>query len=205
MHVIASDKGQSRISDPRVEVDMRSQADSPQPSRHLRRISRGSSTQTPKDELEDRLFSPRLGPTSLGETRNSPGRGGNGEGRSRRQQVVSNWAEIQDHLQHLASAFTQSDTFRNLSQEIAGLKEEAREAGHRRGDRVYGDGNFGAASARTPDSGGETGVKWNARPTWGTQFVILSGRTFKNMYRNPGLLQAHYVISLLVAGELCIE
>jgi ABC-type multidrug transport system ATPase subunit len=36
---------------------------------------------------------------------------------------------------------------------------------------------------------------------WG-QFKILSGRTLKNLYRNPDLLQTHYVISI-VAAVVC--
>ncbi|KAJ3036219.1 hypothetical protein HDV00_002973 [Rhizophlyctis rosea] len=32
-----------------------------------------------------------------------------------------------------------------------------------------------------------------------TQFKILSGRTFKNLYRNPDLLRTHYIIAVLVA------
>ncbi|KAJ3297942.1 hypothetical protein HK104_011342 [Borealophlyctis nickersoniae] len=37
------------------------------------------------------------------------------------------------------------------------------------------------------------------RATWYTQFKILSNRTFKNLYRNPDLLQTHYAISIVVA------
>ncbi|KAJ3330156.1 hypothetical protein HDU76_006308 [Blyttiomyces sp. JEL0837] len=39
----------------------------------------------------------------------------------------------------------------------------------------------------------------STRATPWTQFKILSGRTFKNLYRNPNLLRTHYVISLFVA------
>jgi hypothetical protein len=88
-----------------------------------------------------------------------------------------------------------------LARDIAEMVEqasEARSAGSRSGGRVYGDGNFNGASLTEAADGLDS----NARPTWGTQFLILSGRTFKNMYRNPGLLLAHYVISLLVAGEI---
>ncbi|KAL2912287.1 FAD-dependent urate hydroxylase [Polyrhizophydium stewartii] len=38
-----------------------------------------------------------------------------------------------------------------------------------------------------------------ARASWWTQFRILSGRTFRNLYRNPDLLRTHYVISVVVA------
>lgn len=37
------------------------------------------------------------------------------------------------------------------------------------------------------------------RASWWTQFKILSGRTLKNLVRNPNLLLTHYVISVLVA------
>lgn len=39
------------------------------------------------------------------------------------------------------------------------------------------------------------------RASWGTQFQILSGRAFKNLYRDPALLTAHYVAAIVVARE----
>jgi hypothetical protein len=39
------------------------------------------------------------------------------------------------------------------------------------------------------------------RASWVTQFRILSGRAFKNMYRDPALLTAHYAASVVVAGK----
>ena len=39
------------------------------------------------------------------------------------------------------------------------------------------------------------------RASWVTQFRILSGRAFKNLYRDPALLAAHYIASIAVAGE----
>jgi len=35
--------------------------------------------------------------------------------------------------------------------------------------------------------------------SWPTQFRILSGRAFKNMYRDPALLMAHYILSIALA------
>lgn len=35
--------------------------------------------------------------------------------------------------------------------------------------------------------------------SWWTQFRILSGRAFKNLYRNPMLMLAHYVVSIVIA------
>jgi hypothetical protein len=39
------------------------------------------------------------------------------------------------------------------------------------------------------------------RANWGTQFRILSGRAFKNLYRDPALLAAHYLSSIALACE----
>ncbi|KIJ67151.1 hypothetical protein HYDPIDRAFT_109174 [Hydnomerulius pinastri MD-312] len=46
----------------------------------------------------------------------------------------------------------------------------------------------------------ETGmVRGRQRASWGTQFRILSGRAFKNLYRDPALLTAHYLSSVGLA------
>ena len=42
-----------------------------------------------------------------------------------------------------------------------------------------------------------TGYK---RASWWMQFRILSGRAFKNLYRNPMLMLAHYAISFILAS-----
>ena len=39
----------------------------------------------------------------------------------------------------------------------------------------------------------------NKRIGWLSQFVILSKRTFKNLYRNPMLMLTHYSIAILMA------
>ena len=39
------------------------------------------------------------------------------------------------------------------------------------------------------------------RASWGTQFRILSGRAFKNLYRDPALLAAHYISAVAIASE----
>lgn len=38
--------------------------------------------------------------------------------------------------------------------------------------------------------------------SWLMQFRILSGRAFKNLYRNPALLMTHYVSSIVLASKL---
>ena len=48
-------------------------------------------------------------------------------------------------------------------------------------------------------------IRGRRRASYATQFRILSGRAFKNLYRNPALLTAHYVSSLAIAREsVCI-
>jgi hypothetical protein len=42
-------------------------------------------------------------------------------------------------------------------------------------------------------------LRGHQRASWATQFRILSGRAFKNMYRDPALLTAHYTASVVVA------
>lgn len=44
-------------------------------------------------------------------------------------------------------------------------------------------------------------VRGRKRASWGMQFRILSGRAFKNLYRDPALLAAHYVASIVLACE----
>jgi hypothetical protein len=42
-------------------------------------------------------------------------------------------------------------------------------------------------------------VSSHERPHWFTQFRILADRTFKNLYRNPMLMFAHYTIAVVLA------
>ena len=42
-------------------------------------------------------------------------------------------------------------------------------------------------------------IRGRRRASYATQFRILSGRAFKNLYRNPALLGAHYVSSIFIA------
>jgi hypothetical protein len=47
-------------------------------------------------------------------------------------------------------------------------------------------------------------LRGRRRASWTTQFRILSGRAFKNLYRDPALLTAHYAASIAIASELTI-
>jgi predicted ATPase len=68
--------------------------------------------------------------------------------------------------------------------------------------------NNGTATPRGADGGAmrdvaeeSTVLRGRRRASWVTQFRILSGRAFKNLYRNPALLAAHYTAAIAIAGE----
>lgn len=57
---------------------------------------------------------------------------------------------------------------------------------------------LGARTAAASDIELLAGFK---RASWWTQFTILSGRAFKNLYRNPMLMLSHYAVSIIVASR----
>ena len=59
-----------------------------------------------------------------------------------------------------------------------------------------------AVSNELPDVILETSIlRGRKRASWGTQFRILSGRAFKNLYRDPALLAAHYLSAIALASK----
>lgn len=63
-----------------------------------------------------------------------------------------------------------------------------------------GNGN-GTTSNELPDVILETSMlRGRKRASWATQFRILSGRAFKNLYRDPALLTAHYTSAIALAS-----
>ena len=64
-----------------------------------------------------------------------------------------------------------------------------------------GDATGGVVSNELPDVVLETSIlRGRKGASWGTQFRILSGRAFKNLYRDPALLAAHYLAAIGLAG-----
>jgi hypothetical protein len=60
-----------------------------------------------------------------------------------------------------------------------------------------------SGAGQLPDVAVETSLlRGRKRASFGTQFRILSGRAFKNLYRDPALLMAHYLSSIGLACEL---
>jgi hypothetical protein len=56
-----------------------------------------------------------------------------------------------------------------------------------------------------PDVQAESEIRGRKRASLWTQFRILSGRAFKNLYRDPALLATHYIAAFvlaLIAGGL---
>ncbi|KAF8330210.1 hypothetical protein F5887DRAFT_896041 [Amanita rubescens] len=95
-------------------------------------------------------------------------------------------------LVELIDAYAKSDI-------AAGIREEG---------EAFGRGNLNRQTEgagldprqQLPDVAEETTLlRGRKRATWGTQFRILSGRAFKNLYRDPALLTAHYVASIALA------
>ena len=97
---------------------------------------------------------------------------------------------LAQQLETLVETYANSDIAKGIKDET----EEVRTSAH-----------TGANANGT--EGGETRnivvenslLRGRKRASWGTQFRILSGRAFKNLYRDPALLAAHYISSIGLA------
>jgi len=92
-------------------------------------------------------------------------------------------------LATLVEAYATSDIAEEIKNEI----EEVRASAH---SGANGNGPGGETRDVAVESSLLRGRK---RASWGTQFRILSGRAFKNLYRDPALLAAHYISSIALA------
>ena len=139
--------------------------------------------------------------TELQVRRNGDGDGnGNGESFLRRKtsqllEVVSlstshggdSGLQLTPHVSALVDAYAGSDI-------AAGLREDIR--------AVAQPAQGPEGSDELPDVVVEsTLLRGRKRATWTTQFRILSGRAFKNMYRDPALLTFQYSASIAAACE----
>jgi len=87
-------------------------------------------------------------------------------------------------LARLAQAYAESDIAKGIRADIAAVV-----ASHGTSDQLR-------------DVAEESTVlRGRKRATKMTQFRILSGRAFKNLYRDPALLTSHYVGSVIIARE----
>jgi hypothetical protein len=93
-------------------------------------------------------------------------------------------------LATLVESYANSDVAEGIKSEI----EEVRAAAH------SGANGNGTEGGETRDIVVESSLlRGRKRASWGTQFTILSGRAFKNLYRDPALLAAHYISSVALA------
>jgi len=102
--------------------------------------------------------------------------------------VVQNGIDVTD-LDVLIAAYKDSDV-------AAGVRDEIENAA-RTVPNGAADGNANGNANNYGISGAMKGFR---RVGWIGQFVILSRRTWKNLYRNPLLMLAHYAISILLGG-----
>ncbi|KDQ52639.1 hypothetical protein JAAARDRAFT_39890 [Jaapia argillacea MUCL 33604] len=94
--------------------------------------------------------------------------------------------ELKGHLKELVEAYEAS--------EIAlGIREEIEEVKRAQLSGVDGNGELRDVEVES------TLLRGRKRASWATQFRILSGRAFKNLYRDPALLTAHYLSSIGLA------
>ena len=103
-------------------------------------------------------------------------------------------------LDLLITAFAQSSIATSTHDEINHTIAEARSAnGQNAGSAGGSDANGNGYRPDGPNVGRSSVVgKGYARVGYYRQFVILSQRTWKNLYRNPMLMLTHYAISILL-------
>ncbi|SCV74104.1 BQ2448_6536 [Microbotryum intermedium] len=90
--------------------------------------------------------------------------------------------EVSPQLARLVDAFAKSDIAAATRSEITAAGSAALENGHVQGQRVV--------------------LRNFKRASWWTQFKILSGRSFKNLYRNPQLMLAHYAVAVFLLEHI---
>ena len=162
---------------------------------------------------EERAFAPRDRPSSISlpsaDRDNTTGEGDETERQTRPSSIYSSTAYIRKQtarlleainpsatrldgpvppkLQELVNAFKNSEISQALNAEI--LEASAAPA------------TEGNGTTELPDVAVESSIsRGRKRASWATQFRILSGRAFKNLYRDPALLAAHYISSIAIAG-----
>jgi hypothetical protein len=99
---------------------------------------------------------------------------------------------ITPRLAALVQAYAESPIAAEVKAEGEQVAREAQEAAN----------SHPVSSNELPDVAQETSLlRGRKRASWGTQFRILSGRAFKNLYRDPALLTAHYLSAIVLAGQ----
>ena len=98
-------------------------------------------------------------------------------------------------LSMLITAYATSDIAANIKAEGEALQREVVRSDNGQAPIT------GGVSGSQPDVVFETStLRGRRRASYATQFRILSGRAFKNLYRDPALLTAHYTSAIALAG-----
>ncbi|EIW68541.1 hypothetical protein TREMEDRAFT_31917, partial [Tremella mesenterica DSM 1558] len=168
------------------------------PSSNIQTTVNGSST---RNSLDPENGFSRPQPTSSNENENDSEDEDNVE---ERQNVIG---EIKKKAQQILGAFTTSSsgmstpTDDQIPEKLASLVLAARASDDakiveaevmRIQQGLDPDGRY----TEGRDLGELRGYK---KASWGRQFVLLSGRAFKNLYRNPLLMATHYAVAIIVA------
>ena len=94
---------------------------------------------------------------------------------------------LMPHVAGLVDAYVASEIATAIREEIRSVAQPAQ---------------VPEGSEELPDVAVESALlRGRKRATWATQFSILSGRAFKNMYRDPALLTFQYSASIAAARE----
>lgn len=99
------------------------------------------------------------------------------------------------HLESLVKSYRESDVAKEVRREI--------DSASTTNGAPHGTSTPHSTGANSRDVAEESTVlRGRRRASWTTQFRILSGRAFKNLYRNPALLAAHYAAAVIIASTL---
>ncbi|KDR68603.1 hypothetical protein GALMADRAFT_78381 [Galerina marginata CBS 339.88] len=116
--------------------------------------------------------------------------------------LVANKNQLQDMpvppaLNSLIEAYASSTIAAQIKTEGEQLRSEVLRSDN---GAANANGGVNGVSNELPDVVLETSMlRGRKRASWGTQFRILSGRAFKNLYRDPALLTAHYSSAIALA------
>ncbi|KAG0023451.1 hypothetical protein BGZ80_009402 [Entomortierella chlamydospora] len=112
-------------------------------------------------------------------------------------------AAAETHLLALVDGFKQSEILAEVENGIDTAVQAATAPNGNGSSSQSSNQNNGLASQQQPQQNfSEKAVATYRRASWWTQFKILADRTLKNIYRDPMLMLAHFVMSIFL-GLLC--
>ncbi|KAF8829784.1 hypothetical protein HHX47_DHR2000225 [Lentinula edodes] len=123
---------------------------------------------------------------------------GNASSSSSQSQPHNHHGQMAAKLRYLVEEYKKSDVAKEIKEDRESVRSSAENSN---GDNANSASNaYEAHLSQLPDVATETTLlRGRKRASWGTQFRILSGRAFKNLYRDPALLMAHYLSAVVLA------